>query len=113
LTQLAGSAWWNGDAALALAAPTEARLLDLGGLLSRPTLGSSLTHLLVLLPLIGLPLAWNRQTNRWGVGLLISWWVLLGILSAQLLYAATLVVLISSLRWNFSLAEADPTGDGA
>src|SRR6056297_1258387 len=35
LTQLAGSAWWNGDAALALAAPSEARLFDLGGLLSR------------------------------------------------------------------------------
>ncbi|SRR6056297_1855148 len=101
LTQLAGSAWWNGNAALALVAPTDARLFDLGGLLSRPTLGNSLTHLLVLLPLLGLPLAWHRPTNRWGVGLLIGWWVLLGMLSAQLLYAATLLVLISSLRWNF------------
>lgn len=109
LTQLAGVAWWNGTAAFGLAAPTSERLFDLTGLLDSPTIGGSLTHLLVLLPLIGLPLAWIPSSNKYGVWMLMSWWLLLGFLSAELMYAATMVTLVASLR---SISEMVQSQEG-
>lgn len=98
LSQIAGLAWWNGTAAFGLAAPISERLFDLAGLLDNPIIGGGVTHLLVLLPIVGLPLAWIPASNKYGVAILIGWWVLLGLLSAQLMYAATVITLIVSLR---------------
>lgn len=107
LTQLAGVAWWNGTATFGLAAPTSERLFDLTSLLERATIGGSLTHLLVLLPLIGLPLTWICASNKYGVWMLVGWWILLGLLSSQLMYAAAVVILIASLRSIPAMAEKD------
>lgn len=107
LTQLAGLVWWNGTAAFALAAPTQDRLFDLTSLLQRPMFSAMLTHLLVAMPLIGLPLAWIPRTNRYGVGILVTWWVVLGLLSSQLMYAAAMIALVATLRSVPAMATAE------
>ncbi len=108
---LSGAIWWNGMGAYALAAPSEDRVFDVVGSWFENSWAYELmtAWLVVSLPL-GLFLAWRPAANVWkihrlgglqvkriGIVLIGLWCILVGLLSANLLYAATLAVIATSL----------------
>ena len=108
-TQLAGLVWWNGQAALAIVGPVSERLWELSDLFARPLLGATVTHLLILTPMVALPLAWIRPTARAATWVLIGWTAVWALLSAELLYGAALAgVMASLLPVDESIAAGGP-----
>lgn len=97
---LNANVWWNGNGAYVLAAAEEDRFLSLGELVAdRPMLFEGLTVVLV----IGLPLAlWllRRETPWRSLGFALCWFwcAAVGVLSAELLYAAVVAVLVLSIN---------------
>jgi hypothetical protein len=90
--------WWNGIGAYALVAPTESRLLDVRGtFFETPWVFEGLTAWLVCSLPLGLFRGWRPGTRRIGVGLMIAWCVIVGLLSANVLYAATFAVMATTI----------------
>ena len=97
-TMLASPTWWNGTGAYALVAPEEDRLFSATDTAFRtPLIYESTTALIVCLLPIGIVLAWRTGTRKWGIGLVVGWCGLVGFLSANLLYAATLGIIVTAI----------------
>lgn len=109
-TMLASPTWWNGTGAFALVAPEEDRFFPATGSFFETPLVYEMTTLLivVLLPL-GLFFAWKGSTRRIGIGLVWAWCLIVGILSANVLYAATLAIIATSIGFD----EVNRTTAGA
>ena len=112
-SMLASTAWWNGTGAYALVAPQEDRLISVvGTVFERPVFFEMLTMLIVCTLPIGIVLAWRDGTRRLGVALVIAWCCLVGLLSANILHAATLGIIATSIGWGHG--SHTPAGaDGA
>ncbi|WP_164100881.1 hypothetical protein [Candidatus Laterigemmans baculatus] len=103
LTQLAAETWWNGEGALQLVLPQDGPTLELASLGNSQLLTAALTHLIVWLPIVAVPLLWlpGRGTanpprlRRIAAGALIAHALVLGVLSGHLLYEAANAVLLS------------------
>ncbi|MEO1526252.1 MAG: hypothetical protein AAFX06_12505 [Planctomycetota bacterium] len=103
---LFGNVWWNGTGAYALAAPEEDRFLSVAGtFFENPVIYEGTTAFL----LIGLPLAvWlvRRESLRaLGLGVWWVWCATVALLSAEMIYAATLGVLILSVEKRSHTSE--------
>ncbi|OYP39188.1 hypothetical protein [Rhodopirellula sp. MGV] len=97
-TMLASPVWWNGTGAYALVAPSEDRFIDVrGSWFETPFVYECLTLILVALLPIGLYLAWHHRTRKAGVSMMIAWSVLVGILTTNVLYAATLAIIATTV----------------
>ncbi|MCC9601338.1 hypothetical protein LOC67_12350 [Stieleria sp. JC731] len=97
-TMLASPIWWNGTGAYALVAPVEDRFFDVrGGWFETPWVYECLTALLVIMLPLGIYLAWHAGTRKKGVVLVVAWSVLVGFLTTNVLYAATLAIIATTL----------------
>lgn len=110
-TMLASPTWWNGTGAYALVAPTEDRLFSVQQtVFETPFVYEMVTLLIVCALPIGIVLAWRDHTRPLGIGLILGWCFLVGLLSANILYAATLGIIATSIGWghrNHTPAGAD------
>lgn len=101
-TMLASPTWWNGTGAYAIVAPEQDRLVTTTDTFFQTPLVYELTTVLIvcLLP-IGILLAWqggsDGKTRPIGLGLVWCWCALVGFLSANLLYAATMGIIAAAI----------------
>ena len=94
-TMLAGTVWWDGTGAYALVAPAEDRFISVReSFFETPIIYESLTAFLVLALPLGLLLSWRQSDRKIGRLLLWTWCVLVALLSANVIYALTLGVLV-------------------
>ncbi|MCO8121470.1 hypothetical protein NHH03_06960 [Stieleria sp. TO1_6] len=113
-TMIASPTWWNGMGAYALVAPTQDRLFDVRGtFFETPWVYELTTFLLVCALPLGLILAWQTNFRRLGIGLILAWCVLIGLLSANVLYAATLGIIATTLGDDKTLDHASAGANGA
>ncbi|WP_149498823.1 hypothetical protein [Roseiconus lacunae] len=97
-TMLASPTWWNGTGAYGLLAPTEDRFFDVReSWFETPLVYEGLTLVLVWLLPLGLLLAWKRPSRSFGVGLIWAWALLVGLMTTNVLYAATFGIIATSL----------------
>lgn len=96
LTMLSALAWWDGNAVMALVAPVELRYIDWVDRLSTPWVHAGLTHLIVLVAVLAPVLLWIGATRRVACVAATLWCVGLALLSSQLLYFATIGVLLQT-----------------
>ena len=109
-TMLAASTWWNGTGAYALIAPVEDRWFDVRETLFEAPLVFELTTALIVLGLpAGVFLAWRSHSHTWGVRIIVTWCVLTGLLTADILYPATLAMIATTM----GKPESDHTTAGA
>ena len=91
-TQLASTAWWQGDAVWWLSTYTESRLLDLTGMLHRPFVFSFFTHLVVGVEFAMAIVIWLRPVRPFLLLLSTFVWMLLGLLTGLAGFALLMVV---------------------
>lgn len=92
-SMLAGSAWWNGTGAYALAAPAKDRTLDLSrSWLSIPIAHDLLTHALIIGLPVALVLGW-RGKQAAGRVVIVTWCLVVAVLGSHWLYAASLATM--------------------
>lgn len=97
-TLLASPTWWNGTGAYALVAPAQDRLFVATDTFFEITLVYELTTALIVCVLpIGIFLAWKPAFRKIGIGLVVAWCVVVGFLSANVLYAATLGIIVTTI----------------
>ena len=97
-TLFASPVWWNGTGAYALVAPTQDRLFTVTGtFFETPLIYELLTALIVCVLPVGIFLAWKPATRKLGIAMVVAWCVAVGLLSANLLYAATLGILATTI----------------
>ncbi|MCS7469253.1 hypothetical protein NZK35_21600 [Stieleria sp. ICT_E10.1] len=102
-TLFASPVWWNGTGAYALVAPAQDRLLTVTGtFFETPLVYELLTALIVCVLPVGIFLAWKPATGKLGVAMVVAWCGVVGLLSANLLYAATLAILATTVGWKES-----------
>lgn len=95
---LAGTVWWNGLGAYALAAPVQDRLMDwTNSPLAIPLTHDVLTHALVFALPIGIVLSWRRGCSLAGHLLIGFWCLAVALLGSHWLYAATLFAASQSI----------------
>ncbi|WP_182870981.1 hypothetical protein [Stieleria mannarensis] len=97
-TLLASPVWWNGTGAYALVAPAEDRFINvIGTFFETPAIYEVLTALIVCALPLGVFLAWKPATRKIGVAIMVAWSVVVGLLSANLLYAVTLGIVSTTI----------------
>lgn len=94
LTMLSSLIWWDGSGVMALVAPVENRYIDWVDRLGTPWVHELLTHAIVSVAIVAPVLLWTAGTRRVACAAATLWCVALGLLSSQLLYFASLVVLL-------------------
>jgi len=105
LTMLSAKIWWDGTGSASVAAPTGRRLVDVSQWLTSPWLHESLTHAIVMVAIAGSIAVWFAATRRIACVSLLLWCGILGLLSSQWMYVATLGVLLQSFRTASSRDE--------
>lgn len=97
-TMIASPTWWSGTGAYALVAPVEDRFFDVRETVFEMALVYETINLLliVLLPL-GALFAWRPTSRKTGIAMVMVWAVLVGLLSANVLYAATLAIIATRI----------------
>ncbi len=97
-TMIASATWWNGTGAYALVAPVEDRFFDVRETVFEIALVyESVSFLLIALLPVGVVLAWRSNTRKTGITMIIVWSVVVGLLSANVLYAATFAVIATKI----------------
>jgi hypothetical protein len=97
-TMLASATWWNGTGAYALVAPVEDRFFDVRGTFFEIALVYELVNFLLVASLpVGVVLAWRDNTRKTGIAMIIAWSAVVGLLSANVLYAATFAVIATKI----------------
>lgn len=95
LAQLASEIWWNGTGVVHLVLRDDGPAWDFSPLVGGPIAAAALTHGMLWLPILAVPLLWVGRT-RWAAGVaIIVHAVATGVLSGQMLYGAVVAVLIS------------------
>tara|TARA_R110002049_G_scaffold72490_2_gene187207 strand:+ start:240219 stop:241127 length:909 start_codon:yes stop_codon:yes gene_type:complete len=98
-TMLAGTVWWNGLGAYALAAPVEDRSIDWSqGLLTNSVVHDVLTTALVLAMPLGLAIVWLRGRSGLGIAVLCGWSLAIALLGSHWLYASTFAAMTFAFR---------------
>ncbi|MEM1227611.1 MAG: hypothetical protein AAGJ40_18075 [Planctomycetota bacterium] len=93
LGMAAGDVWWDGTGAIALNAPTTNRTIDWTDWLMVTTVHDVVTAVLMVLPPLGLALAWLAASHRSayaGLGMLWIWAALLALFGSVWIHAAIL-----------------------
>lgn len=110
--QLAGEAWWNGEAVWWLAARSESRLADLTGLLA-PSLFliNALTHAIVLIEIGFIVLVWPRLTRPYALAASCLLWLLIGVTSGLVSFAAAMLVGNAAFLSTATLRRLAARGD--
>jgi hypothetical protein len=92
LTKLGGSdAWWGGEAVWWLIAHSESRLVDFTFLHAWPYFLNAWTLSIVAFELLYGILIWNRLARPLLIGVSIVHWLLIGLLTGLLSYAAMMI----------------------
>lgn len=94
-TQLAAEVWWNGEAVAYLSLDAASQPFDLGSLFANPLAASFATHLVLLTPVVGLGLWFFSAAPRAGKRLLYAYLLVVVVLTGELLYPLSLMVLIA------------------
>lgn len=98
-TMLAGSYWWNGLAAYALAAPAADRTIDwTDTVLAQPAVHDLVTLLLLIALPLGILAAWQPAYSRVGRGVIVCWCVAVALLGSLWLYASVFAVASLAIR---------------
>lgn len=100
LTMLSSLIWWDGSGVMAVVAPVENRYIDWVDQLGAPWVQELLTHAIVGVAIIAPVLLWTEKTRRGACIAATLWCVVLGLLSSQLLYFASLAVLLQ-VFWRY------------
>lgn len=111
-TMIASPTWWNGTGAYAVVAPVEDRFFDVReSFFENAWIYESASLLLVVLLPLGVFLGWRPTTRRSGIVLIAVWAILVALLSANVLYAATLGIIATTLgKGDISHAPAGANG---
>jgi hypothetical protein len=108
-TMLASPTWWNGTGAYALIAPAEDRFFDVRGTFFETSWVYEMTTTAIVWTLpIGVFLAWRNGSRSFGIGLIVAWCVVVGFLSANVLYAATLGIIATTIGGAPTIGDGDP-----
>ncbi len=99
LTMLSSLIWWDGSGVMALVAPVENRSIDWVDRLSAPWVHELLTHAIVVVAIVAPVLLWSAATRKVACVAAMLWCAVLGLLSSQWLYFATLAVLLQVFGW--------------
>jgi len=94
LTMLSSLIWWDGSGVMAVVAPVENRYIDWVNRLGTPWVHELLTHAIVIVAIVAPVLLWTAATRRAACVAATLWCVVLALLSSQLLYFASLAVLL-------------------
>lgn len=108
LTMLSALIWWDGSGVLAVVAPVENRYIDWVERLSTPWVHELLTHAIVGVAVVAPVLLWTTKLRRVACVAATLWCVVLALLSSQLLYFATLAVLLQAF-WRYGSPPHPPT----
>ena len=112
-TMLSSPAWWNGTGAYALVAPVEDRLIDVRGSFFESAPVFELTSAMIVLGIpLSLWLGWKTPMRRVGITMLIIWCIVTGLMSANILYMATLAIIATTIGDHDGIHTAAGT-DGA
>ncbi len=96
LTMLSSFVWWDGSGVMAVVAPVENRYIDWVDRLSNLWLQELLTHGIIAVALVAPIFLWMASLRRAAWIAAMLWCVVLALLSSQLLYFATLAVLLQT-----------------
>ncbi len=106
LTMLSSLIWWDGSGVMAVVAPVDNRYIDWADRLSTPWVHELLTHAIVIVAIVAPVLLWTAGTRRAACVAATLWCVVLGLLSSQLLYFASLAVLLQVFWRRDSVPDA-------
>jgi len=93
VTMLSSLAWWDGTGVMAIVAPSDIRRIDWSETLKPSWIHEGLTHAIVVGAILFPVLLWNRRTQSIGLCLTTAWCLVLGLLSSQWMYFASIAVL--------------------
>lgn len=95
LAQLAAEIWWDGTGVVHLVLRPDGPAWDFSSLVSSPLTAGALTHAIVWLPIVAVPMLWVSRTRRGAAVAIIVHAAAIGVLSGQMLYGAAVAVLVS------------------
>lgn len=95
LSQLASEVWWDGTGVVHLVFRADGPAWNLSPLVSGPLTAAALTHGIVWLPIVAVPLLWIPRTRRGAAIAVVVHALVSGLLSGQMLYGAVIAVLAS------------------